>query len=83
MASRLPPVSGGKIVRLPASLGYEIVRQRGSPIRMRSTRDPGQHSVTISAHREVAKGTLNDILNEVSIWASGSKSTLIDALRGM
>ena len=41
----------------------------------------GQHSVTVPDHREVAKGTLNDILNKVSLWNNVPKERLIEMLR--
>ena len=64
MPPRLPPVSGRQVVRLLERLGYAVIRQRGSHIRMRKATPLGEHSITIPAHREMAKGTLNDILTE-------------------
>ena len=64
MPLRLPPVSGRQVVRLLERLGYDVIRQRGSHIRMRKATPLGEHSITIPAHREMAKGTLNDILTE-------------------
>ena len=64
MPPRLPPVSGRQVVRLLERLGYDVIRQRGSHIRMRKATPLGEHSITIPAHREMAKGTLNDILTE-------------------
>ena len=64
MPPRLPPVSGRQVVRLLERLGYYVIRQRGSHIRMRKATPLGEHSITIPAHREMAKGTLNDILTE-------------------
>jgi predicted RNA binding protein YcfA (HicA-like mRNA interferase family) len=78
---RLPPASGRQIVRLLELLEYQVIRQRGSHIRMRKATPLGQHSVTIPDHREVARGTLNDILNEVSLWNSIPKERLIEMLR--
>jgi hypothetical protein len=48
---------------------------------MRKATPLGQHSVTIPNHREVAKGTLNDILNEVSLWNSIPEERLIEMLQ--
>ena len=70
MPPRLPPVSGRQVVRLLERLGYDVIRQRGSHIRMRKATPLGEHSITIPAHREMAKGTLNDILNEVGRWSN-------------
>jgi hypothetical protein len=48
---------------------------------MRKATSLGQHSVTVLDHREVARGTLNDILNEVGLWNSIPKERLIEMLR--
>ena len=68
VARSLPQASGYQIVRLLTSLGYEGIRQRGSHIRMRKEGEVGQHSITVPVHRTVALGTLNDIINRVSLW---------------
>ena len=83
MSSRLPVVSGGQLVRLLERLGYEFIRQRGSHIRMRKGTPLGEHNITIRAHREVATGTLNDILNQVGLWNSVPKEQLIEMIRGL
>ena len=83
MSSRLPVVSGGQLVRLLERLGYEFIRQRGSHIRMRKDTTLGEHSITIPAHREIATGTLNDILNQVGLWNNVPKEQLIETIRGL
>ena len=57
---RLPQVSGRELLRLLNSLGYEVVRQRGSHIRLRKVSALGEHNVTVPDHSILAKGTLND-----------------------
>ena len=42
----------------------------------------GEHSINIPAHREVATGTLNDILNQVALWNSVPREQLIEMIRG-
>jgi len=78
---KLPQVSGNEIVKLLQHLGYEVVRQRGSHIRLRKVTPVGEHNITVSAHRVLAKGTLNDILTRVSLWNNIPKKELIDRLR--
>ena len=63
---KLPIVSGEKLVKLLLNLGYEIVRQRGSHVRLRKQTEVGEHNITVPMHSEIAKGTLNDILSKVS-----------------
>ena len=79
--SRLPQVSGRAVIQLLHSLGYETIRQRGSHVRLRKITALGEHNITVPDHRIVAKGTLNDILNRVSLWNNLPKDTLIERLR--
>jgi len=62
-------------------MGYSVIRQRGSHVRLRSTIEAGEHNITVSLHAEIAKGTLNDILSKVSIWNNISRDKLIQMLR--
>ena len=77
---KLPVTSGDKVVKLLTKLGYEIVRQRGSHIRLRKKTEMGEHNITMPKHREIAKGTLNDILSKISLWNNISKEELIKML---
>ncbi len=81
MSSKLPVISGKQLVKMMHSLGYIAVRQKGSHITMRLETNVGAHSITVPNHEEIAKGTLDDILNKVSIWAQKSKENLIELLK--
>ena len=81
MSLRLPQASGQQVVRLLGKLGYEVIRQRGSHVRMRKSSPLGAHHITVPAHRTVALGTLNDILSRVSLWNNMPKGDLIRRLR--
>ena len=78
--SRLPQVSGRSLVRLLHSLGYETLRQRGSHLRLRKLTLLGEHNITVPDHKTVAKGTLNDILTQVSLWNNIPKEELLRRL---
>ena len=78
---KLPIVSGEKLVKLLLNLGYEIVRQRGSHVRLRKQTEVGEHNITVPMHSEIAKGTLNDILSKVSIWNNIPKGKLIEMVK--
>jgi predicted RNA binding protein YcfA (HicA-like mRNA interferase family) len=78
---RLPQVSGKSLIRLLTSLGYEVLRQRGSHIRLRKTGVLGEHNLTVPNHDVLAKGTLADILGRVSLWNNIPKEELIERLR--
>jgi len=78
---KLPVVSFKELLKLLKTYGYEIDHQRGSHIRLKKSFPPGHHSITVPAHKEIAKGTLNDILEKVSPYTSLSKEQLIQKLR--
>lgn len=78
---RLPQISGRSLIRLLVSLGYEVVRQKGSHIRVRKRNELGEHNLTVPDHDVLAKGTLNDLLTRVSLWNNISKDVLIERLR--
>ncbi|MDD5289226.1 MAG: type II toxin-antitoxin system HicA family toxin [Dehalococcoidales bacterium] len=78
---KLPQVSGADVVKLLLSLGYEAIRQRGSHIRLKKVTNSGEHNITVSARKVIAKGTLNDIISNVSLWNNLSKDELTRRLR--
>ncbi len=78
---KLPQVSGSDIVGLLRPLGYEVIRQRGSHIRLRKVTPLGEHTITVPAHKVLAKGTLSDIVSRISLWNNIPKENLIDRLR--
>ena len=80
---KLPVVSGDRVIKLLLRLGYEIVRQKGSHVRLRKITEAGEHNITVPRHEEIAKGTLNDILSRIAIWNNISKDELIDLLSKM
>lgn len=77
---RLPrDLSGIDLARALRRVGYEIVRQSGSHIRM--TRLAGaQHHVTIPAHDTLKVGTLAAILSDVASQLKLSRDDLISRL---
>jgi len=77
---KLPAVSGKKLVKVLCGLGYQILRQKGSHMRLRKTTGIGEHNITVPMHREIAKGTLNDILSRISLWNGLSKEKLAEIL---
>jgi predicted RNA binding protein YcfA (HicA-like mRNA interferase family) len=80
MSKRLPVISGKKLVSFLVAMNYEIVRQRGSHVRLEKITKGGVHKITIPIHDPVAKGTLNDILTKVSMWNQVPKEDLIAKL---
>ena len=78
---RLPVVSGDKLIKLLTKLGYTILRQKGSHVRLGKETDLGEHNITVPRKPEMARGTLNDILSKVSLWNNISKEELIKKLK--
>ena len=78
---KLPQTSGLQLVKLLQSLGYEIIRQKGSHLRLKKVTLLGEHAITVPAHKVIAKGTLNDIISKVSLWNNISKEDLIRQLK--
>ena len=77
---KLPRVSGRRLIKLLEHLGYRVIRQRGSHIRLQKILPSGTHHLTVPGHRELATGTLNDILARVSERNNIPKDTLIKML---
>lgn len=69
--AKLPAWPHGKVIRALEKLGYSIVRQKGSHVRMHH---PYKISITIPTHNPVAKGTLRKIIRDAEI----SVKALID-----
>jgi len=58
-------VSGAALVKALKKLGYQIVRQQGSHIRM-TTEENGQFHVTVPNHNPMRVGTLSAILKLIA-----------------
>ena len=75
-------ISGKDLVRALGRLGYGVVRQSGSHIRLAAVRKGVLHAMTIPAHDPIKIGTLNAILNDLSGRLEISKEELIARLFG-
>ena len=67
MSPRLPSVSGRKLIRVLKQIGYDIVRQRGSHIRLRDEADPDHLPLTVPNHKTVKPGLLRKILRDANL----------------
>jgi len=77
---KLTKVSGLKLIKFLEKLGYSIVRRRGSHIRLEKETKLGKHKITVPFHKEIAIGTLNSILKNVSLYNNVPKEKLIELL---
>jgi predicted RNA binding protein YcfA (HicA-like mRNA interferase family) len=72
-------VSGDRLVRALERLGYSVVRQKGSHVRMRHD-GPPVHVVTVPLHNPLKTGTLHAILSEVAQMRSVGIESIIELL---
>ena len=72
-------ISGIELADLLKALGYDIVRQTGSHIRLRTTEN-GEHSITIPSHDAIKIGTLNFILKDIASHFEIDKKELVGIL---
>jgi len=77
---KLPTISYKELLKLLNELDYQTDRQRGSHIRMKKILPKGYHCITIPAHKEIAKGSLNNILNKLSQYSNIPKEELRNRL---
>lgn len=61
--SRLPVISGMKLVKILCRKGYSVDHQTGSHIILRQDNGPHRR-LTIPNHKEIAKGTLRAIMRQ-------------------
>lgn len=61
--SKLPVISGAKLIKILSKLGYCTDHQTGSHIILRHNKPPFRR-LTILNHKEIAKGTLNAIIED-------------------
>ena len=73
-------VSGDDLVRSLRRFGYEITRQTGGHIRLRSTLKGGEHHLTIPAHKQLRVGTLAEILGDVASYLELTRDHLVREL---
>jgi len=71
-------VSASGLIRTLEGLGYKVIRQKGSHVRLRHE-GPPVHMVTVPLHNPLKVGTLHGILTEVAVMRSMS----VEALAGL
>ena len=65
--SKLPVISGEITVKCFEKLGYVVVRQKGSHIRMWHKSDRSKKPLTIPKHKVLGKGLLRRLLRDAEI----------------
>lgn len=74
-------MTGRQLAQALARLGYAIDHQTGSHIRL-TTRQRGEHHVTVPAHDPLRVGTLSAILRDVGSHAGLDRDELLRRLFG-
>jgi predicted RNA binding protein YcfA (HicA-like mRNA interferase family) len=62
--SELPILSGKEIIKALSKVGYSVVRQRGSHIRLHC---PNKKSITIPNYKSIDRSLLRKILRDAEI----------------
>lgn len=75
-------LSGEKLARLLRRYGYELSRQTGSHMRLKSTIMGTEHSITIPAHKQLRIGTLAEILSNIASYLKTDREDLAQELFG-
>lgn len=75
-------VSGEELAKLLRRVGYEVIRQTGSHMRLRCTAKGAEHRITIHAHRELRVGTLNSILSDVAEYLEMDREEVLRKIIG-
>lgn len=79
---RLPrDVSGDDLAKALAELGYRVSRQTGSHVRL-TTREQGEHHVTVPRHAALRVGTLAGVLGDVAEHLGLTREVLVERLFG-
>ena len=76
----LPVISGSDLIAFLESLGYNVVRQRGSHVRLELHNARGRWVETVPKHREIARGTLRSILRRLAEATGLEVADLIDRI---
>lgn len=71
-------VSADRLIHVLTGLGYTVIRQRGSHVRLRHE-GPPVHTITVPNHDPLKTGTLHGILSEVAQM----RSVAIESITGL
>lgn len=64
---RIPQISGRETVKAFEKLGYRVVRQRGSHIRLWPVEGSARKALTIPDHHILGKGLLRKLIRDAGI----------------
>jgi predicted RNA binding protein YcfA (HicA-like mRNA interferase family) len=64
---KLPVISGEKAIKCFEKIGYQVIRQRGSHVRMHHKSDNDKQPVTIPLHKTLGKGLIRKLLRDAEL----------------
>jgi predicted RNA binding protein YcfA (HicA-like mRNA interferase family) len=73
--SRLPILSGRKVIRALEQIGFEVVRQKGSHVRLKHE-DGRVVTVPVHAGQDISRGLLRKILRDAELTPQKLKDLL-------
>jgi predicted RNA binding protein YcfA (HicA-like mRNA interferase family) len=74
-------LSGARLVNGLEKVGYVVIRQKGSHIRLTTQRN-GEHHITVPNHEWLKVGTIGAILGDVSAHLGLDRDTLLEQMFG-
>ncbi|MDP3103874.1 MAG: type II toxin-antitoxin system HicA family toxin [Candidatus Methanoperedens sp.] len=73
---KLPVISGKELIAALKKAGFVEVRQKGSHVSLQKITQEATYRTVVPLHREIAKGTLIDILHQTGL----SREDLLELL---
>ena len=70
---KIRALSGKELIRIFESLGFSVVGQKGSHLKIRRVIDNDRQTITIPDHKDLDKGTLKAIYNQALRYLSESE----------
>jgi predicted RNase H-like HicB family nuclease len=64
---KLPVISGREAIKAFERVGYQVVRQRGSHVRLRDETDPNHRPLTVPNHKTLKLGLLRKLLRDADL----------------
>lgn len=61
--------SGKEVIAKLRILGYEVIRQKGSHVRLKNPENPNLPNLTVPNHAEISIGVLGKILRDIGMTA--------------
>ena len=64
---KLPQVSAKKVINALEKVGYQVVRQKGSHIRLHHKTEKDRRPLTVPNHKIISKGLLRKLLRDADL----------------